>query len=548
MRSTLSTTAEAADARTGGVPGLVPLAFKLLLGLLLLIGVVSRLSPLFDIDGRLFWQFLSEDGYLMQTIARNMAIGLGMSTAEGTMPTNGVQPLATFLFAGLHYLAGGSKVGGIALVTLFSALVAFATLYASYQLALKVFGELRHGRTLALVAAALWFVAPRITAHSMNGLETGLYYLAITATWNYYLGVVGRADARFSWGQRLIFGGLLGLTFLARNDAVFFIAALLLAHWLVGAAASGGMRYRLVDGVVAGITSIVVASPWLIHNRIRFGSIVPISGSAQSYDARLGQNLIKVPGNWFEAAYPHFPVPSSIESTPAVVAMGVLMTAVSLYGFWHFIGRQTLTTRRFFMGGLIFFAAISTYYGVFFGAPHFLSRYTSSTSFFLWLCTVGTVFGILDRVFAKPRGFALATAALTAILTLDGVFFAGLFYARGQTHMHKQVVEWVQANVSPRQWVGAPQTGTLGFFHDRTINLDGKVNPDALKVLLKDGHILNYVLDSKINYIVDWADMADWVNFKQHSVRFGNEFEVVVKDRKLNLAVLRRIQPVAEQP
>lgn len=114
--------------------------------------------------------------------------------------------------------------------------------------------------------------------------------------------------------------------------------------------------------------------------------------------------------------------------------------------------------------------------------------------------------------------------------------------------MHKQVVDWVQANVSPRQWVGAPQTGTLGFFHDRTINLDGKVNPDALKVLLKDGHILNYVLDSKINYIVDWADMADWVNFKQHSVRFGNEFEVVVKDRKLNLAVLRRIQPVAEQP
>jgi hypothetical protein len=68
---------------------------------------VARLSPLFDPAGRLFWQFMSEDGYLMQTVARNMAIGLGMSTADGTMPTNGVQPLATFLFAALHALAGG---------------------------------------------------------------------------------------------------------------------------------------------------------------------------------------------------------------------------------------------------------------------------------------------------------------------------------------------------------------------------------------------------------------------------------------------------------
>ena len=52
---------------------------------------------------------MSEDGYLMQTVARNMAIGLGMSTAEGTIPTNGVQPLATFAYAGLHALAGGSN-------------------------------------------------------------------------------------------------------------------------------------------------------------------------------------------------------------------------------------------------------------------------------------------------------------------------------------------------------------------------------------------------------------------------------------------------------
>ena len=108
--------------------------------------------------------------------------------------------------------------------------------------------------------------------------------------------------------------------------------------------------------------------------------------------------------------------------------------------------------------------------------------------------------------------------------------------------MHKQVVDWVQTNVPAQVWVGAVQTGTLGYFHNRTINLDGKVNPEALRVLLREGHILNYVLDSKIDYIADWVGMADWVNIKG-SPRFGREFEVAVKNESLNLAVLRRVEP-----
>ena len=86
---------------------------KICLWLIFTVGLVARLSPLFDIDHRLLWQYISEDGYLMQTIARNMAIGLGMSTADGTIPTNGVQPLNTFIFAALHYIAGGSKLYAI---------------------------------------------------------------------------------------------------------------------------------------------------------------------------------------------------------------------------------------------------------------------------------------------------------------------------------------------------------------------------------------------------------------------------------------------------
>jgi hypothetical protein len=42
---------------------------RICLWLLLATGLLARLSPLLDIERRLYWLFLSEDGYLMQTIA-----------------------------------------------------------------------------------------------------------------------------------------------------------------------------------------------------------------------------------------------------------------------------------------------------------------------------------------------------------------------------------------------------------------------------------------------------------------------------------------------
>ena len=87
------------------------------------VGMLSRLAPLTDPHRRLLQQFITEGGYLMQTIARNLALGHGLSVSDGTIQTNGTQPLATFLFAFFYYLARGDKIGGIAGVMVFSALV-----------------------------------------------------------------------------------------------------------------------------------------------------------------------------------------------------------------------------------------------------------------------------------------------------------------------------------------------------------------------------------------------------------------------------------------
>ncbi|MCA8890184.1 MAG: hypothetical protein KDA46_15215, partial [Parvularculaceae bacterium] len=334
-------------------------AARLIVFAAITIGVISRLSPLTDFDNRLMWQWMTEDGYLMQTVARNIAIGNGLSTAAGTIPTNGVQPLATFLFAALFALVGGSKTGGVALVTVFSAAVAAAAAFLLYRIARRYYAPMfvdsitPAATALAAGTAAMWFVAPQITSHSMNGLETGVYYLAILGALSFYLSFSAK-PSQTSWPTRLVFGVMLGLVFLARNDGVFFIAALLLSHLLLGERTKAALTTRLTDCIAAGVTSIVVASPWLIFNYNLFGTIMPISGIAESHRAHLGYNIDALPANLFEATTLFAPIPRALETNPAVMIVAVLAPVAIAVAGWFAVGRRSLASRRIYMTTIIF--------------------------------------------------------------------------------------------------------------------------------------------------------------------------------------------------
>src|SRR5262245_61884697 len=106
--------------------------------LLLLTGLVARIAPLFDAGGRLFRQFPSEDGYLMLTIARNIALGHGMSVSDGLQPTNGTQPLVTLLWAGLFWLAGADRRAGVLSILVVEVLFACAAVALLWVLARRV--------------------------------------------------------------------------------------------------------------------------------------------------------------------------------------------------------------------------------------------------------------------------------------------------------------------------------------------------------------------------------------------------------------------------
>jgi hypothetical protein len=110
-------------------------------------------------------------------------------------------------------------------------------------------------------------------------------------------------------------------------------------------------------------------------------------------------------------------------------------------------------------------------------------------------------------------------------------------------------VRWVSDHLARDVWVGAPQSGTLGYFHDRTINLDGKVNPLALAAR-RNNRLFHYIVDdTPIEYIADWYGLARWVDRPEtvHEERdvelLKRHFSILVREPERNLVVLKKVQP-----
>lgn len=517
------------------MPRLLPMIIALVA-----IGLLYRLWPIASGMPALANFFLTEDGYLMLTVSRNMALGAGMSVSDGTIPTNGVQPLIAFIFTIPYLATGADKVTSLVGIHLIHAVTALAALFAIRGLAARILAP-GTSPVWPWAAALLWFLSPLLLRHSMNGLETGLYTLVLVLTLLVFARVLEAGEAA-SRRLTLGLGAMCGLAVLARNDAVFFVTALF-AVWAAMTLFVQRQSFRamLVKLVPAGLLSIIVAAPWLINNKLRFGSIVPVSGTAQSADATFGQNAPLLPATLFEYTFPMLPVPGAIETNPALMGVAALATAIALvFLLLRVFGRQgSPVARALVLAFLGHAAALAFYYGYFFGAAHFLSRYLAPVAPLLIIAALAAALE-LGRLVVRSRPDVLAWAytgvgvglsvALLARALLPGVTLQG----------HEQVVTWVEDNVSQQTWVGAVQTGTLGYWHDRTYNLDGKVNPEALAARLTEGHVLNYVTKSDIAYVIDWAGVGDWVNFPQAEGGFADAFELILQDQQANLSVMQR--------
>ena len=499
----------------------------ILIGLCFLVGMLARLYPLTQ-EARLL-SAISEDGYLMMTIARNIALGLGMSTAEGTIATNGTQPFVTGIWTLIYSFFDGDKIRSIWAIWGVHLLISVATMMMIAHVVRQFFSDHPQVQLMAWIAPAVWFISPTVLPMTYNGLETGFYALwALGLTY-----VVSFHYRDLNLKRALGLGVLLGAVFWIRNDAVFLILAICLSY----AVFNGWKIKNLLIISVMGLTSIAVASPWLIYNKTQFGSLMPISGSAQALTAKLGDNFIHVPAALFEYINLILAIPEKFKLHTVIVIITSIIAVLLYSSLLYVVKKYAQPAQQRFISIFIFYSiCLMLFYGLYFGAAYFIPRYfLVFTGFFaiLWAWLAITFIPRLPFSFLRYSVVGLCFIIATGLI----IRYERLLDTR--TNGHFQVVNWIAENVPSEAWVGAVQTGTIGYFHDRTINLDGKVNPYAYYAR-RDDQLVEYILDctNKIDYIADWYKIKEWlVSYPE----LANAFSLPYSNEAENISVLQRI-------
>lgn len=462
---------------------------------------------------RIFDMPLTEDGYYALTVARNFARGAGV-TIDGATWTAGFQPLFTALEAVAFWLTGlvfpGADGPAIRLVLLLHFAINAATALLVALLARDCWpGDADERRLRFWFAGVLWLAAPLIFGHSYNGLETGAALLCYAACWRWVQTGFDRSPAGLA-----ALGAMLGVTVLTRIDAAFLVAALCLRE--VAAFRQRGIVGALGRAVLLGAIAVAVSSPWWLYNWVLSGSPMPSSGTAQqswALDAERIQEALWAIGvvlvPWFFAGAHEGPITTVLRvlglAGYAVAAALILRLRLAApqpandnephIGIRTFVFALCLAAS---LGGLI------VYYTASFAASWFYYRYFAPLALLAGVFAPVAAIMVLRRWRAEvlvPFGAGLAAipVAVLAVLAHWGMGFSG------NAVFHEQV-ELVREHVPDDERVAAGQSGTLGFFRPRVVNLDGKVNRAALPW---QGNMRDYLRRERIVWFCDWPDYTE---------------------------------------
>jgi hypothetical protein len=492
----------------------------------------------------------TDDSFYAFTIADNIARGDGV-TIDGEMKTNGFQPLAVFLYALFFRLFGGDLFMQLRLVSVINAFLAVASTVLLYRLCMGALPGYRYGRLISLVAAMMWLGACPIFLYKMNGLETGLYFVAILGCLLAYRGLASRprSAARHVAG----FGVLLGLTVLVRIDAVFLVAAFGVVHcWRrrrsLGRAAAQAAAFAAV--------AAAVSSPWWIYNVAVFGSLLPTSGYAQG--AASGtlaysplRNLAALLPCLNTLLYPftylpgkrllegHFPGGGLGYSIVVTVVVSALIIGLAP-GRGRDRGYRDSILKTRLVADLapeaLHVCMLFIYYTFFFAAAHYIVRYLAPAYLLTAPASAAIVVSGVRRLSAgNARVAAGGVAAVAALITVGLWLFVGSLFSL-QSTFYRDQWGWVRDNLSGQDvTVGAAQTGTLGYFRRSVVNLDGRVNYEALRAL-RDGRIGKYITSKDIEYLIDWPINLE-MNFLKAPETAAGFVEI---DRRGEFGVFRR--------
>lgn len=474
--------------------------------------------------------YLYDDSFYAFQIARSIAAGDG-ATFDGVTLTNGFQPLYVILLVPMFRVTGGDPVLPIHLALMMLSLFTVASAFLLYRILTRYVSG-----GVALASAAMWVLAPVVIRQTANGLETALSVFLLAASVYYYLSRVRDRDAPPRLATMVRLGALLGLAVLARLDQVFLVLALALDYLLVS------RRRGWNAGGAAGMlaTAAAVYSPWLAYGWFAVGRWLPESGAATRFLSLAYAPFFGVGGPGLAATGPDLafifnhieraalvlklsPVTHALFRTidragsaaaiphAAVVAGNVIGLAL-LAGFVVWLFRRVRVRGGDRVGELSFLvlfcvsliAAYSLYvFGVFFYTRYLYPVYFVGMIFF------GIAVGDALSWLAVRGSMVRRAAAAAAVLYVAAHVFMAFnccFRSTPVYHFY-DVARWVEQNTAPDETIGVFQSGTIGYLSNRrVVNLDGKVNGDALTAL-RNGSLEEYIHDAGVDVLMDHTNV-----------------------------------------
>ncbi|UCH83142.1 MAG: glycosyltransferase family 39 protein [Candidatus Latescibacterota bacterium] len=478
--------------------------------------------------------FLYDDSFYAFKIAQNIAEGKGISF-DGEHKTNGFQPLYVFLLVPIYYVAGSDLISPI-----YAALV-LATLLTGFTAVLLFFIVRRYASTkIALLATVIWAFSPVVTKQSANGLETALALFLFASVVYFYISRI-RPVERPALRDFAIFGLLIGLALLARIDEVFLALVILLDYLLV-------LRSRRVPSkalgriAVAILAAFIVYSPWLIYGVQTTGHLVQDSGSATRYLSMayaplfdLGPSEMANEGPSGAFIWAHIvhsfsvlkiappthaifrgfeKLGAAVGAQTAVISVANVLGLLLLAAFIYVVvfRRRSLVVTGFrelqflLLYAVLVIAAYSFYvFGVFFFVRYYYPIYFIACIYAGLLLEEGFRRLPARTTLTRP----LAAAILVVYLGVFGYMAYACVHRSNQQYCFYEVACWVRDNTSPDDTIGVFQSGAIGYLSERrVINLDGKVNRDALDAL-KDDSLAEYLREEGIDVVVDNRKVLD---------------------------------------
>ena len=426
-----------------------------------------------------------EDAYYAFSVSRNLAVGNGL-TIDGETWTNGFQPLFTFLTS-VAFLGSPPEEISLRLIMIMQWGVLVATAMV-VGLIVRTYTGGGNTRPLAFGVGFLAYIGSFYVINtSLNGLETGTLLLAYAVAWRYF-----QLHPPINPKAAATLGVLLGVIALVRIDALVVIGVALLGIWAI---------YGFTRAALAGAVTLFVVLPWLVYGMFLTGSPIPSSGRAQTLVELSSFRAERVLDALTSTGLPWLPITTLIPNYGTAVR-GLLLAAL-LIVFMLLRRQQRFAkmprTEVFGMWLVVGVLALAGYYAITSYAYWFYGRYLAPLALVAAVLVAAALLW-LPRVFSI---FASAALTVTALAASAGHWVTGLYQ---ENTMFTAQVALVERTVPASETVSAAQTGTLGFFRAKTLNLDGKVNADILDF---PGTADEYLKQANVMWMCDWPRLIE---------------------------------------